>query len=251
MIALRSLAFQILFYANLIGQLLFFSPVFFLLPERTCWRIVKNWARSSLWLLHRVAGTRSEIVGQEHLPAGATIIASKHQSFWETFALVPELDRPTFILKKELMAIPVFGAYCRRMGMIPVDRSRRGAVLASMLEDVEKAMAEGRQIIIFPEGTRSYGRGLLPFKMGAFHIALEAKVPLVPVCMSSTHQQFKLNRWNNGKVIIQMLAPVELSKEQNIRQFAKDLRNQMAAQISALDAELGNDYTSQQQPQSE
>ncbi|OZB36739.1 MAG: 1-acyl-sn-glycerol-3-phosphate acyltransferase, partial [Alishewanella sp. 34-51-39] len=63
--------------------------------------------------------------------------------------------------------------------------------------------------------------------------------------------QFKLNRWNNGKVIIQMQAPVELSKEQNIRQFAKDLRNQMAAQISALDAELGNDYTSQQQPQSE
>jgi 1-acyl-sn-glycerol-3-phosphate acyltransferase len=104
---------------------------------------------------------------------------------------------------------------------------------------------------MFPEGTRSYGRGLLPFKMGAFHIALEAKVPLVPVCMSSTHQQFKLNRWNNGKVIIQMQAPVELSKEQNIRQFAKDLRNQMAAQISALDAELGNDYTSQQQPQSE
>lgn len=185
MIALRSLAFQLLFYANLIGQLLFFSPVFFFISEQRCWTIVKNWARSSLWLLHRVAGTRSEITGHENLPVGATIIASKHQSFWETFALVPQLDRPTFILKKELMAIPVFGAYCRRMGMIPVDRSRRGAVLASMLEDVRAAMAQGRQIVIFPEGTRSAPGAAPNYRPGIHFLYNATHVPVTPVALNS------------------------------------------------------------------
>jgi 1-acyl-sn-glycerol-3-phosphate acyltransferase len=97
---------------------------------------------------------------------------------------------------------------------------------------------------MFPEGTRSYGRGLLPFKMGAFHIAMEANVPVVPVCMSSTHGQFKLNRWHNGKVIVQIMAPVHLPTEQfNIRDFAQNIHQQMQAQIAVLDSELGNDYT--------
>ena len=210
MIALRSLAFQFLFYANLIGQLLLFSPVFFFLPERTCWRIVKNWARSSLWLLHRVAGTRSEITGQEHLPSGATIIASKHQSFWETFALVPQLDRPTFILKKELMAIPVFGAYCRRMGMIPVDRSRRGAVLASMLEDVRAAMAAGRQIVIFPEGTRSAPGAAPNYRPGIHFLYNATHVPVTPVALNSglfwPRQAFYRRP---GTIRAQFLPPIE------------------------------------------
>jgi 1-acyl-sn-glycerol-3-phosphate acyltransferase len=114
-----------------------------------------------------------------------------------------------------------------------------------MLAAAERIRRDNLSVWMFPEGTRSYGRGLLPFKMGAFHIAMEAGVPLVPVCMSSTNGQFKLNRWNNGRVIVQLMAPVPLpDKEQmNIRQFAEKLHQQMQAQIAVLDSELGNDYT--------
>ncbi|WP_062227093.1 lysophospholipid acyltransferase family protein [Aureimonas frigidaquae] len=185
MIALRSFAFQCLFYANLIGQLIVFSPIFFLASEARCWRIVKNWARSSMWLLHHVAGTRSRISGRERLPKGGAIIAAKHQSFWETFALLPELDRPTFILKKELIAIPLFGAYCRRMGMIPVDRSRRGGALAGMLAAAQAAMREGRQIVIFPEGTRSAPGADPNYRPGIHYLYEALEVPVVPVALNS------------------------------------------------------------------
>ncbi len=181
----RSVAFQILFYANLAGQILFHLPVFFVLPERACWNIVKRWARSSLWLLAKVAGTRSVITGQERIPEGPVIVASKHQSFWEVISLLPELDKPTFILKKELMAIPVFGWYARRMGMIPVDRKRRGAVLPSLLAEVRKAVEDGRQIVIFPEGTRA-APGAPPNYRPGIHFLYDAlRLTVVPVALNS------------------------------------------------------------------
>ncbi|KAA0968592.1 1-acyl-sn-glycerol-3-phosphate acyltransferase [Aureimonas fodinaquatilis] len=185
MTALRSFAFQVLFYANLVAHLIVFSPVFFFLPEASCWKIVKNWARSSLWLLRCVAGTRSVIRGQENLPSGAFIVAAKHQSFWETFALVPQLPRPTFILKKELMRIPLFGAYCRRMGMIPIDRQRRGAVMSAMLDRASEAMAQGRQIIIFPEGTRTTPGAEPNYRPGIHFLYAGLNVPVVPVALNA------------------------------------------------------------------
>jgi 1-acyl-sn-glycerol-3-phosphate acyltransferase len=185
MTLLRSLAFHIAFYGNLVGQMLFFLPVFFVLPERVCWRIVKNWARSSLWILHRVAGTRTVIGGQQNIPDGGAIVAAKHQSFWETFALIPELEKPAFILKKELMAIPVFGWYAKRMRMIPVDRSRRGAVLASLLDSVREAVDEGRHIVIFPEGTR-VAPGTAPnYRPGVHFLYSELSLTILPVAVNS------------------------------------------------------------------
>ncbi|WP_185983729.1 lysophospholipid acyltransferase family protein [Aureimonas mangrovi] len=185
MIILRSLAFHLAFYANLVGQMLFFLPVFFVVPERVCWRIVSNWARSSLWILRVVAGTRTEIGGQENIPAGGAIIASKHQSFWETFALIPELTRPAFILKKELMAIPIFGWYAKRMRMIPVDRSKRGAVLPSLLGSVHAAVEQGRHIVIFPEGTRVAPGAAPNYRPGVHYLYSQLDLTIVPVAVNS------------------------------------------------------------------
>lgn len=185
MTLIRSIVFQILFYANLAGQILLYLPIFFIVPERVCWRLVKFWARSSLWLLRLTAGTRSRITGQEHIPAGPVIVASKHQSFWEVIALVPQFEKPTFILKKELMKIPVFGWYAKRMGMIPVDRKRRGAVLPSLLAEARKAVADGRQIIIFPEGTRA-APGTAPNYRPGIHFLYDALgLSIVPVGLNS------------------------------------------------------------------
>ena len=185
MIVVRSLAFHLVFYANLVGQMLVFLPVFFFVPEAACWRIVKNWARSSLWILHHVAGIRTVIEGQENIPAGGAIIASKHQSFWETFALIPHLTRPAFILKKELMAIPVFGWYAKRLRMIPVDRAKRGAVLSSLLGAVREAVDEGRHIVIFPEGTRVAPGAAPNYRPGVHFLYFELSLTIVPVAVNS------------------------------------------------------------------
>ncbi|WP_182085137.1 1-acyl-sn-glycerol-3-phosphate acyltransferase [Aureimonas sp. ME7] len=185
MLLFRSVLFQILFYANLVGQLILYLPVFFLVPERWCWAIVKGWARSSLWLLRVVAGTASRIEGQERIPAGPCFVAAKHQSFWEVIALCPEVEKPTFILKKELMRIPVFGWYASRMGMIPVDRSRRGAVLPSLLAGARKALGEGRQIVIFPEGTRSAPGAAPNYRPGVHYLYAALGLPVVPVALNS------------------------------------------------------------------
>lgn len=216
-------------------------------PNNVYW--FSLWYGRVSWIL----GIEVEIRRDPAIQVGEPyVFVANHQNNLDLFTLSGSvLPRTVTIGKKSLKYIPFFGQLYWLSGNFLIDRDDKTKALSTMLAAAERISNQKISVWMFPEGTRSYGRGLLPFKMGAFHIALEAKVPLVPVCMSSTHQQFKLNRWNNGKVIIQMQAPVELSKEQNIRQFAKDLRNQMAAQISALDAELGNDYTSQQQPQSE
>ncbi|HEY9056745.1 MAG TPA: lysophospholipid acyltransferase family protein [Aurantimonas sp.] len=185
MTTLRSLIFNVLFYLNLIGQLLLFSPVFFVISEDKAWRIVKNWARSSLWLLEHVAGIRASISGKRYIPFAPAIIAAKHQSFWDVFALLPDLDRPTFILKKELLAIPFFGWYARRMAMIPVDRARRGGAVASMIEGAEKAVAESRQIVIFPEGTRTAPGAEADYRQGVFRLYEALQLPVVPVALNS------------------------------------------------------------------
>lgn len=211
--------------------------------------IFGKWYGKVSWIL----GIEVEIRRDPAIEIGEPyVFIANHQNNLDLFTLSGSvLPRTVTIGKKSLKYIPFFGQLYWLSGNFLIDRNDKNKALNTMSAAAERIAKQKISVWMFPEGTRSYGRGLLPFKMGAFHIALEANVPLVPVCMSSTHQQFKLNRWNNGKVIIQMLAPVPLTKEHNIRQFAKDLRSQMATQISTLDAELANDYTSQHQTQSE
>ncbi len=93
---------------------------------------------------------------------------------------------------------------------------------------------------MFPEGTRSRGRGLLPFKTGAFHAAIAAGVPIVPVCVSSTQGKIKLNRWNNGNVIIEMLDPIDTSvySREQVRELSELCHSLMEAKIKELDLEV-------------
>ena len=185
MTALRSLLFTLCFYLNLIGHMVLFAPFVAFGREGVVWWVTKSWAKTSLWLLKVITGTRAEFAGRENIPAGPALIAAKHQAFWEVFALVPEFDRPTFILKKELMKIPLFGWYARKLGMIPVDREKRGAALQSILVGATSAVADGRQIIIFPEGTRTAPGAEPDYKPGVHFLYAQLGVPLVPVALNS------------------------------------------------------------------
>lgn len=178
-------------------------------------------------------------------PATPYVYIANHQNNLDLFTISNGVQpRTVTIGKKSLKYIPFFGQLYWLSGNILIDRQNKSRALGAMLGAAERISKHNISVWMFPEGTRSYGRGLLPFKTGAFHIALEAKVALVPVCMSNTHGQFKLNRWNNGKVIIELMAPVELPKEQlNIRDFAQNIHAQMQTKIAELDSELSNDYT--------
>jgi 1-acyl-sn-glycerol-3-phosphate acyltransferase len=182
MTALRSVAFNIAFYVSLIAQMLFWTPIYFLLPRKSAWFIPKFWSRSSQWLQKVLAGTSSEVTGLENLPDGPFILAPKHQSFWDAIAFFPYLDDPLYILKRELTWIPFFGWYVMKMRMIPVDRGKRAIALKSVIARTKAEMARTpRQLIIYPEGTRRAPGDTPAYKYGIVELYAGLGVPVVPV----------------------------------------------------------------------
>ena len=126
-IYIRSLAFNVLFYLNLTAHMIVALPTLAL--PYPCLRVfIRSYARPSLWLLRVVCGTKVEWRGIEKTPKGPCIVACKHQSLWETFSLYALLDDPVYVLKRELMWVPLFGWYMRKAGLIAIDR---GAGLSS------------------------------------------------------------------------------------------------------------------------
>src|ERR1700716_4207372 len=122
LIFLRSLVYNVLFYALLVFWLIVAIPTF-LMPRWAILSIAKYWARSSIWLLRVICNTKVEYRGIDKIPEGPLIVASKHQSMWETFALLQFFEQPLYILKRELKWIPFFGWYCMKAEMIDVERA--------------------------------------------------------------------------------------------------------------------------------
>jgi len=184
LIFLRSFVFNVLFYLLLIMWLLIALPTF-LMPRGAILTIASWWAKSSLVLLRIVCGTRVEFRGVEKIPKGPLIVASKHQSMWETFALVPFFEQPLYILKRELKWIPFFGWYLLKADMIDVEREAGGKALRDMTRRAGVAVREGRQLIIFPEGTRRPVEAPPRYKHGVAQIYRESGVPCLPVALNS------------------------------------------------------------------
>jgi len=175
------------------------------------------------------------------------VFLANHQNNYDLFTISGALIPGTVTIgKKSLKWIPFFGQLYWLAGNILIDRNNKSRAVGAMQGAVDRINKDKVSVWVFPEGTRSYGRGLLPFKTGAFHIAQQAGVPLVAICMSSTQGKIKLNRWNNGKIIIEFLEPVypeELGVP--VRELAEHMRQMMSDKIAELDTELANDYTSQ------
>lgn len=184
MIFLRSLIFNVLFYLVLVLLCIVALPAL-LLPRGALMAIEAAWANTSLFLMRVICNIRIEFRGVEKIPAGPLVVASKHQSFWETFALVRFFEHPLFILKRELMMIPVFGWYLKKVGMISVER---GGGPRSLIKTLKRAAAEvklGRQLVIFPEGTRTAPGAEPSYKAGVAQIYAESGVACLPIALNS------------------------------------------------------------------
>src|SRR5256885_2857544 len=149
LIFLRSLVFNVLFYLFLVLWILFAIPTF-LMPRKAILTVAAWWARSNILLMRLICGTKVEFRGVEKIPQGPLIVASKHQSMWETFALLQFFDQPLYILKRELTWIPLFGWYLMKSDMIGIDRAAGGRSLLGMARRAGEAVRAGRQLIFFP-----------------------------------------------------------------------------------------------------
>lgn len=184
MLHVRSILFNAAFYLNTLLWMVMLLPLL-AAPRKVFMHGAKAWARSSLRLLEVIAGTKSEYRGLDRIPPGGLIVAAKHQSAWETLALVPIFEDPTFILKRELMWIPLFGWYLAKARCVPIDRRAGSQALAQMNERAREEVRAGRQILIFPEGTRKAPGARPAYKYGVAHLYENLAVPCLPVALNS------------------------------------------------------------------
>ena len=155
------------------------------LPRKAMQPAIKLWLTGVLGVLRGVAGLSWELRGAENLPKGPVIIASKHQSAFETFAFHLLLSDPAYILKRELLWIPFFGWYLGKSGVIAIDRSAGTKALKAMVKGAEEACAAHRPVVIFPEGTRAAPGAKLPYHSGVAMLYGALKVPVVPIALNS------------------------------------------------------------------
>lgn len=179
-----------LFYALFIGQTAIVAIVLgtiALISGRTrlSWALAVYWCSSSLQLLRWMTGVKTRVTGAENIPEGGCIIAAKHQSDWDVFAMFPYTGRPAYIVKKELMRIPFFGWAARSLDCIEVDRKKGAEAIPSMMRQAHEAIARGCRIVIFPEGTRRAALAAPDYRQGIARLYLELNVPVVPVALNS------------------------------------------------------------------
>jgi 1-acyl-sn-glycerol-3-phosphate acyltransferase len=183
-IFLRSAIFNVLFYLNILVQIIPAFAAMFL------WRtamldVARFWTRTNLWLLRVICHIKVEFRAAEKIPAGPLLVACKHQSMWETFALLMILPDPAYIMKRELMWIPFFGWYTWKAGMIGINRSRGTHALAQMTERARAELARRRQIVIFPEGTRRPPGAPPRYKHGVAHLYTSLDARCLPIALNS------------------------------------------------------------------
>jgi 1-acyl-sn-glycerol-3-phosphate acyltransferase len=234
---LRAFLFNVLFYVTTVLFLGLGSPLLFGPRSWAMWALALH-ARTELWLLKTIVGTGLEVRGKEKLPKGACLVASKHQSAWETFALIPLFRDPAYLMKRELFWIPFHGWFSYKFKMIPVDRDKGPAALRRMLAEAKTRAAAGREIIIFPEGTRRAPGALPDYKTGVFLLYEALGIPCVPVALNSGlfWPRRSLKRYP-GTIIVEFLDPIPpgLSK----REFLPRLQATIETASNRLIAEAG------------
>lgn len=238
-ILLRSVLFNILFYLNLLLYLVAAIPTF-LMPYRAIVEVAKSWGRTNLWLLRVVCDIKVEFRGLEKIPDGPLIAASKHQSAWETFALLPLFKDPTFIIKRELMWIPLFGWFTWKGRMIPVDRGAGSPALVAMAARARKEILRGRQLIIFPEGTRRAPGAEPRYKFGVVQLYADVGVPCVPIALNSGMfwRRRSFLRYP-GTVVAEILDPIAPGLDRQV--FFERLQQSIESATARLIAEAERD----------
>ena len=185
MAALRSLLFNITFYCWTSAILILGLPVL-LFPYPVTYGFGRLWVHVSLWLLRQLVGLDHRAIGLQHRNRQRqAIYAVKHQSAWDTLVFALYLNLPAYVLKRELLYLPLFGFYLLRAGMIPVDRAGRASALKRMLGTAKRRRQQGRDLLIFPEGTRVAPGQHRPYQPGVAALYGHLDLPVIPVALNS------------------------------------------------------------------
>lgn len=206
---LRSIIFAVVFYLNTAVFLLLGSPLL-LGPRSWAMAALKLHARVSLWWLEMIVGTRMEVRGADKLPAPPFLIAAKHQSAWDTFGLIPLFRDPALVMKAELMNIPFYGWFSRKFGMIPIRREAGASALREMMREARARAAAGREILVFPEGTRRLPGAPPDYKPGLTLLYEGLGIPCVPLALNSGlfWPRRRMERYP-GTIVVEILEPIQ------------------------------------------
>ena len=184
MTLLRSVVFNLAFYRWGLSMHLLSLPLLLLPRQATQWS-GGLWVRGVMWLLARLCGIRYEIRGRERLPPAPFIVASKHQSAWDTLIYAILLEDEAYVMKQELVWFPLFGLFLLKSGVVPVDRAGGSKALRKMVASAKRFVAERRPLVIFPEGTRTPPGSRRPYHPGVAALYRQLDVPVVPVALNS------------------------------------------------------------------
>lgn len=179
-----------LFYLLFLGQTAILAIIVGIVGRlagrtRLTWAIARYWCWSNVHILRLTTGLETDVGGMENIPPGGCIIASKHQSDWDIFAIFPHVGRPAYIAKKELTRIPFFGWAALSLDTIEIDRQKGAEAIPQMIADAKAAIARGCRIVIYPEGTRKAPLAPPEYRQGIARLYAALDVPVVPVALDS------------------------------------------------------------------
>lgn len=239
MIILRSALFNVFFFGATFVLTLTGSAARFLAPDRVL-GIAVAWARLVLWGLRVMCGIRWQVVGEP--PTGAALIASHHESAFDTLIWMTLVPRPAYVMKRELQRVPLFGSLTRAAGMITVDRGGGAKAMRDLMRDAARAAAEQRQIVIFPEGTRAEPGTLLPLQPGVAALAASVGLPVIPVATDSGRcWGRRAFRKHPGVIHVVLLPPIPAGtrRQELLRQLDAALRTDMPVAADPVDNSVG------------
>jgi 1-acyl-sn-glycerol-3-phosphate acyltransferase len=207
--AVRSLIFNVLFYAVMVVTIIVTVPWSLVISRDHLMSFVRAWANSSTALMKLVCRLEHEIRGLENIPKGGYIFAGKHQSFWETFAFIPLLRDPCYIIKRELLYVPIWNWYAVKARMVFVSRGKGQLALKEMSVGAAAETAAGRPIMLFPEGTRRTPGAPPAYKFGVTYLYRQLDVPVLPVALNAGlyWPRRKFMRYP-GKILVEFLPPI-------------------------------------------
>lgn len=243
-IAIRSTIFNVLFYVNLICLMVGGLPSV-LMGRGPATFMARAWARTSLWLLKVVCGTKLEFRGLERIPPGGLVVAPKHQSILETFALTLAVDNFSYVHKRELTWIPLFGWYLWAVDQIAINRSSGSTALTQVANGVAAFLKLDRRILIFPEGTRRPVGAPPKYKFGVTHLYLTLGARVVPVALNTglfwPRRSFLRNP---GVAVIEFMPVIEpgLTRDefsQRLQVAVEDRTRALVEEALRLDPSLG------------
>jgi 1-acyl-sn-glycerol-3-phosphate acyltransferase len=181
---LRSAVFNAVFYLVTFLIVVAATVVALFSPDMVL-SIAMLWARILVSAARIICGIRLEVTGLDRIAPGPALIASRHQSAFDTFVWLTLVPRCCYVLKHELLRIPLFGPLLRQAGLIPIDREAGSGAIRTLMREADRAVREGRQIVIFPEGTRSEPGSPLALQPGVLALASRTGLPVIPVATDS------------------------------------------------------------------